>query len=345
MCGLDRSARRSHLCLRRHRRLCLACPPDFPGISIAERAHTAIARRIVGTHQLATSGAVANCTRRSSTPGRADDRGWDGSSPRARPADILLLAVLGREPTESLTHALPKARGVAALGDADLRVLTNAVTWLGPGEMIEMTSRAVSRGRRHPGCRHAPLRVGRIRARGREPLTWPNHAGAGSTNHDARHQPAVPDSWFLVRVDQRLKGEAACPPLGRRRDEGAAAAAPAQCRSEPLSLDEGRHLRRGDRARQRSQGSRGGCEGHAGGKGHRSYILSACGDIYPEASFDPSVRLAARAIVREMANRCQDIPEAIPLVLTVMASRQPLYAEDPLGTRSARGFGRAHPRP
>jgi acetyl esterase/lipase len=35
-------------------------------------------------------------------------------------------------------------------------------------------------------------------------------------------------------------------------------------------------------------------------------------------------------IVRATANRCLDIPEAIPSVLTAILSREPIYAVDPL---------------
>jgi hypothetical protein len=62
-----------------------------------------------------------------------------------------------------------------------------------------------------------------------------------------------------------------------------------------------------------------------------SYILSAYSDIYQDVSFDHYVRAAARVMIRAVANRCLDIPEAIPSVLTAIGSRQPLYAEDPLG--------------
>lgn len=67
------------------------------------------------------------------------------------------------------------------------------------------------------------------------------------------------------------------------------------------------------------------------GKVIGSYILSAYSAIYPDVSFDRYVRPAARIVVREMAGRCLDIPEAIPSVLTGLVSRQPLYAADPLG--------------
>jgi acetyl esterase/lipase len=62
-----------------------------------------------------------------------------------------------------------------------------------------------------------------------------------------------------------------------------------------------------------------------------AYILSAYSDIYPDVSFDHYVRPAARVIVRETANRCLDIPEAIPSVVTATLSREPIYAADPLG--------------
>lgn len=45
-----------------------------------------------------------------------------------------------------------------------------------------------------------------------------------------------------------------------------------------------------------------------------SHILSGYSDIYPHLSSDHYVRPTARVIVREMANRCLDIPEAIPSV-------------------------------
>jgi pimeloyl-ACP methyl ester carboxylesterase len=61
-----------------------------------------------------------------------------------------------------------------------------------------------------------------------------------------------------------------------------------------------------------------------------AYILSAYSDIYPDVSFDHYVRPAARVLVRETANRCLDIPEAIPSVITAVLSRQPIYAVDPL---------------
>lgn len=66
------------------------------------------------------------------------------------------------------------------------------------------------------------------------------------------------------------------------------------------------------------------------GKVIGSYILSAYSAIYPDVSFDRYVRPAARVVAREMARRCLDIPEAIPSVLTALASRQPLFAADPL---------------
>lgn len=61
-----------------------------------------------------------------------------------------------------------------------------------------------------------------------------------------------------------------------------------------------------------------------------SYIVSAFSDIYPDVSFDRYVRPAARVLVRHMARRCLDIPEAIPSVLKAMFSREPIYAADPL---------------
>jgi len=61
-----------------------------------------------------------------------------------------------------------------------------------------------------------------------------------------------------------------------------------------------------------------------------AYILSAYSDIYPDVSFDHYVRPAARVIVREAADRCLDIPVAIPSVLTAALSRQPIYAVPPL---------------
>jgi pimeloyl-ACP methyl ester carboxylesterase len=62
-----------------------------------------------------------------------------------------------------------------------------------------------------------------------------------------------------------------------------------------------------------------------------AYILSAYSDIYPDVSFDHYVRPAARVLVREAADRCLDIPEAIPSVVTAVLSRQPIYAVTPLG--------------
>jgi uncharacterized membrane protein HdeD (DUF308 family)/alpha-beta hydrolase superfamily lysophospholipase len=62
-----------------------------------------------------------------------------------------------------------------------------------------------------------------------------------------------------------------------------------------------------------------------------AYILSAYSDIYPDVSFDHYVRPAARVLVREAADRCLDIPEAIPSVVTAALSRQPIYSVDPLG--------------
>lgn len=61
-----------------------------------------------------------------------------------------------------------------------------------------------------------------------------------------------------------------------------------------------------------------------------AYILTAYSDIYPDVSFDHYVRTAARVLVREAADRCLDIPEAIPSVITATLSRQPIYAVDPL---------------
>jgi uncharacterized membrane protein HdeD (DUF308 family) len=62
-----------------------------------------------------------------------------------------------------------------------------------------------------------------------------------------------------------------------------------------------------------------------------AYILTAYSEIYPDVSFDHYVRPAARVLVRETANRCLDIPEAIPSVVSAVLSRQPIYATDPLG--------------
>jgi uncharacterized membrane protein HdeD (DUF308 family)/alpha-beta hydrolase superfamily lysophospholipase len=62
-----------------------------------------------------------------------------------------------------------------------------------------------------------------------------------------------------------------------------------------------------------------------------AYILSAYSDIYPDVSFDHYVRPAARVIVPEAADRCLDIPEAVPSVVTAVLSRQPIYAVTPLG--------------
>ncbi|MGN6868568.1 MAG: alpha/beta fold hydrolase [Solirubrobacteraceae bacterium] len=62
-----------------------------------------------------------------------------------------------------------------------------------------------------------------------------------------------------------------------------------------------------------------------------AYILSAYSDIYPDVSFDHYVRPAARVVIRETADRCLDIPEAVPSVVTAVLSRQPIYAVTPLG--------------
>jgi alpha-beta hydrolase superfamily lysophospholipase/uncharacterized membrane protein HdeD (DUF308 family) len=62
-----------------------------------------------------------------------------------------------------------------------------------------------------------------------------------------------------------------------------------------------------------------------------AYILSAYSDIYQDVSFDHYVRPAARVVVRETADRCLDIPEAVPSVITAVVSRQPIYAVAPLG--------------
>jgi pimeloyl-ACP methyl ester carboxylesterase len=62
-----------------------------------------------------------------------------------------------------------------------------------------------------------------------------------------------------------------------------------------------------------------------------AYILTAYSEIYSDVSFDHYVRPAARVLVRETANRCLDIPEAIPSVVTTILSRQPIYAVTPLG--------------
>jgi alpha-beta hydrolase superfamily lysophospholipase len=61
-----------------------------------------------------------------------------------------------------------------------------------------------------------------------------------------------------------------------------------------------------------------------------AYILTAYSEVYPDVSFDHYVRPAARVLVREAAQRCLDIPEAIPSVLTALVSRQPIYAVAPL---------------
>ena len=61
-----------------------------------------------------------------------------------------------------------------------------------------------------------------------------------------------------------------------------------------------------------------------------AYILSAYSDIYPDVSFDHYVRPAARVLVREAADRCLDIPDAVPSVVTAVLSRQPIYAVPPL---------------
>jgi alpha-beta hydrolase superfamily lysophospholipase/uncharacterized membrane protein HdeD (DUF308 family) len=62
-----------------------------------------------------------------------------------------------------------------------------------------------------------------------------------------------------------------------------------------------------------------------------AYILSAYSDIYPDVSFDHYVRPGARVVVRGAADRCLDIPEAVPSVITAVLSRQPFYAVSPLG--------------
>ncbi|MBV9424322.1 MAG: DUF308 domain-containing protein [Solirubrobacterales bacterium] len=62
-----------------------------------------------------------------------------------------------------------------------------------------------------------------------------------------------------------------------------------------------------------------------------SYILSAYSDIYSDVSFEHYVRPAARVLVREAADRCLDIPEALPSAATALLSRQPIYTVDPLG--------------
>jgi hypothetical protein len=61
-----------------------------------------------------------------------------------------------------------------------------------------------------------------------------------------------------------------------------------------------------------------------------AYILTAYSDIYPDVSFNHYVRPAARVLVRATADRCLDIPEAIPSVVTATLSRQPIYAVNPL---------------
>ena len=61
-----------------------------------------------------------------------------------------------------------------------------------------------------------------------------------------------------------------------------------------------------------------------------AYILSAYSDIYPDVSFEHYVRPAARVLVRETADRCLDIPEAVPSAVTAVLSRQPIYAVAPL---------------
>lgn len=64
-----------------------------------------------------------------------------------------------------------------------------------------------------------------------------------------------------------------------------------------------------------------------------AYIVSAYSDIYANVSFNRYVRAPARVLVRGMATRCLDIPDAIPSVITAVLSRQPLYAADPLSGR------------
>jgi uncharacterized membrane protein HdeD (DUF308 family) len=62
-----------------------------------------------------------------------------------------------------------------------------------------------------------------------------------------------------------------------------------------------------------------------------AYILSAYSDIYRDVSFDHYVRPAARVVVRQAADRCLEIPEAVPSALAAVLSRQPIYAVNPLG--------------
>lgn len=62
-----------------------------------------------------------------------------------------------------------------------------------------------------------------------------------------------------------------------------------------------------------------------------AYILSAYSEWYPDVSFDRYVLPAARVLVREMARRCLDIPEAIPSVLVSIAARRDPFSANLLG--------------
>lgn len=75
-----------------------------------------------------------------------------------------------------------------------------------------------------------------------------------------------------------------------------------------------------------------------------SYILTAYSEVYADVSFDHYVRPAARVVVREAAQRCLDLPEAIPSVVTAVLSRQPIYSVDPLAGALGRRLAENTPR-
>ena len=75
-----------------------------------------------------------------------------------------------------------------------------------------------------------------------------------------------------------------------------------------------------------------------------AYILTAYSEAYPDVSFNHYVRPAARVLVREAAERCLDIPDAIPSVVTAKVSRQPIYAVDPLAGALGRRLAENTPR-
>jgi Secretory lipase/Short repeat of unknown function (DUF308) len=68
-----------------------------------------------------------------------------------------------------------------------------------------------------------------------------------------------------------------------------------------------------------------------------AYILTAYSDISSDVSFDHYVRPAARVLVREAADRCLDIPEAISL----RGHRHPVSATDLRGRSRQRSPGTA----